>query len=188
MLDSPVGTRFTPLDACFFSRLAQASANACKAHQATRTLKRALSMLVQYLSAIHLTKMPICGYLWHQTSSFRGIFRAHCGRHGATFRSLWCWPHWSPQLVGLHQSGCYANAAIAAAPRGGGSTCCADLRGQAAVDCRPEPQDAPGNGPSAKRQRSKMKTKITEHLKRKLKDVEKCRKFQLVSFLCRIGT
>lgn len=33
------------------------------------------------------------------------------------------------------------------------------------------PQDAPGNGPSAKRQRSKLKT-ITEDLKRKLKDLE----------------
>lgn len=147
----------------FFSRLAQASANACKAHQATRTLKRALSIFVQYLSAIHLTKMHQNANLWNSMDIY-GIRRLHsvafselnsvdaCGRHGATcatFRwTLWCWSHWSrwsPQLAGLHQSGCDA-IAIAAAPRGGGSTCCccADLRGQAAVDGRPEPQDAPG--------------------------------------------
>jgi hypothetical protein len=48
------------------------------------------------------------------------------------------------------------------------------------------PQETDPQLKDAKRQRSKMKTKITEHLTRKLKDVEKCRKFQLVSFLCRI--
>eukprot|EP00435_Cladocopium_sp_Y103_P045234 s2742_g12.t4 len=42
------------------------------------------------------------------------------------------------QLVGLHQSGCNASTA---ATCGGGSTCCTDLGGQAAFDCRPESQE-----------------------------------------------
>ena len=142
--------------------------------------------------------------LWNSMDIY-GIRRLHsvafselnsvdaCGRHGATcatFRwTLWCWSRWSrwsPQLAGLHQSGCDAIAAIAVAPRGGGSTCCADLRGQAAVDCRPEPQDAPGcprmpqeTGPQlkGKGRRWRRSQKISKESWKILKNVESFNSF-----------